>query len=377
MIIKSIMEIPLTLTVILLGAILSQGVFAASLLIIHPNNRKSNLYLGFLLIAFSLWLLDDFFNAAFIYQQNPDFYFLPIYFSFAFGPLIYLYTRSLTESDFVFTKSQLLHFIPVGMQTLLYIGLQGQDYSYRRWFWQEIHFPYTYNIEFVGSLISLVIYLFLSLIVVRKYQVWIKNQFSEISKINLNWLKLIFGVLTFICFVWIIDTLLRFVWQYYPMHDFSAISMGISVLVLAGGALLQSSLGKTRIETTKIKDKKIEKEVEIDPQLLDKIQSKMEENKYFLNPSLTLNVFANDLNESSRKVSSHINHGIGKTFIDFVNEYRVNEFKSKIDEGKLAHLTLTGIAFECGFNSKATFNRVFKNISGQSPSSYLKETQSK
>ncbi|MDF1697941.1 MAG: helix-turn-helix domain-containing protein [Saprospiraceae bacterium] len=371
------MEIPLTLTVILLGAILSQGVFAASLLIIHPNNRKSNLYLGFLLIAFSLWLLDDFFNAAFIYQQNPDFYFLPIYFSFAFGPLIYLYTRSLTESDFVFTKSQLLHFIPVGMQTLLYIGLQGQDYSYRRWFWQEIHFPYTYNIEFVGSLISLVIYLFLSLIVVRKYQVWIKNQFSEISKINLNWLKLIFGVLTFICFVWIIDTLLRFVWQYYPMHDFSAISMGISVLVLAGGALLQSSLGKTRIETTKIKDKKIEKEVEIDPQLLDKIQSKMEENKYFLNPSLTLNVFANDLNESSRKVSSHINHGIGKTFIDFVNEYRVNEFKSKIDEGKLAHLTLTGIAFECGFNSKATFNRVFKNISGQSPSSYLKETQSK
>ena len=369
------LEIPLTITVILIGSIIAQGVFATTLLLIPSENRKSNLYLGLLLCTFSLWLLDDFFNAAMIYQQNPDFYFLPIYFSFAFGPLIYLYTRSISDSNFDFTRAHLLHFIPVASQTLLYIFLQSKDYDYRRWFWQEIHLPYTYNIEFVGSLISLIIYLFMSIILVKKYQTWIINQFSEISKISLNWLKLILGILTIICFLWIVDTLLRIVWQYYPMHDFSTIAMGISILILAGGALMQTNLGETGFGNSNISNKKSEKGLEIDQFLLNKIKMEMEKNSYFLDPNLTLKVFANHLNESQRRVSYHINHGLGKTFIDFVNEYRVKKFKKQIVEDRSNHLTLTGIAFECGFNSKATFNRVFKNISGQSPSSYKKETQ--
>lgn len=368
-------EIPLTITVILIGAIIAQGVFASILLLIHPENSTSNRYLGLLLFAFSLWLLDDFFNAAMIYQQNPNFYFLPIYFSFAFGPLIYLYTKSITESSFVFTKTQILHFIPVALQAILYIFLQFKDYSFRRRFWQEIHLPYTYNVEFVGSLISIIIYLILSILVVKKYQAWIRNQFSEISKINLNWLKLILGVLTFICFLWIVDTLLRIVWQYYPMHDLSAISMGLSILILAGGALLQASLGKIGFDKTNRKD--LGENLELDQFLLDKIKLEMQKNRYFLNPRLTLKIFANNLNESARKVSYHINHGFGKTFIDFVNEYRVNEFKKLIQEGNLTHLKLTGIAFECGFNSKATFNRVFKKTTGQNPSSFQKVAQSK
>jgi len=372
-----VIKIPLTIPVILIGAIIAQGSFAAALLLIQKNNRISNRYLGLLLFSFSLWLLDDFFNAATIYQQNPNFYFLPIYFSFAFGPLIYLYTRSITESDFKLTKDQILHFIPVALQTLLYVFLQCEDYSFRRWFWQEIHFPFTYNIEFIGSLLSFIIYLVLSILKVRAYQTWIKNQFSEVSKINLNWLKLILAVLTLVCSLWIVDTLLRTIWEYYPKHDFSAIAMGASILVLAMGALLQPNLEKTGFDNTKGDRKSNEPDLAIEPLLLDKIQFEMKENNHFLNPNLTLKIFAESLKEPPRKVSHHINHGLGKTFIDFVNEYRVDEFKKQITQEKLAHLTLTGIALECGFNSKSTFNRVFKKISGQSPSSFQKMVQSK
>ncbi len=370
-------QIPLTIAVILIGAIIAQGSFAAILLFIHRDNLMSNRYLGLLLLSFSLWLLDDFFNAATIYQQNPNFYFLPIYFSFAFGPLIYLYTRSITESEFKLTKSQAFHFIPVALQGLLYIFLQCQDYSFRRWFWQEVHFPFTYNIEFIGSLLSLIIYLVLSIARVREYQTWIKNQFSEVSKISLNWLKLTLGLLTLVCSLWILDTLLRTVWEYYPKHDFSAIAMGLSILVLAAGALLQVNLGKTGITKTKVRKGNAEQDFAIDQLLLDKITSEMQKKKLFLNPNLTLKIFAESLNEPPRKISHHINHGLGKTFIDFVNEYRVGEFKHQVKEAKLAHLTLTGIALECGFNSKSTFNRVFKKITGQSPSSFQKTTQHK
>ncbi len=371
------LEIPLTITVILIGAIIAQGSFAAILLLMHRDNPRSNPYLGLLLLAFSLWLLDDFFNAAKIYQQNPNFYFLPIYFSFAFGPLIYFYTKSITDSKFIFTKKLLVHFIPVALQLMLYVFLQCKDYSFRRWFWQEVHLPYTYNIEFIGSMLSLLVYLLLSITRVKEYQVWINNQFSEISKISLHWLKLILGVLMLVCSLWILDTLLRIGWQYYPSYDLSAISMGFSILVLAAGALLQSNIGKTGLDKTKTNQRNAEMDVGIDPLLLDKIKAEMKENKYFLNPNLSLKIFADHLGESPRKISHHINHGLGKSFIDFVNEYRVNACKRHIETGALSHLTLTGIAFECGFNSKATFNRVFKKMAGQSPSNYQKMHQNR
>ena len=372
-----VIEVPLTSSVVLIGAIISQGCFAAVLLLLSQNNFKSNRYLGLLLLTFSLWLLDDFFNAAMIYQQNPNFYFLPIYYSLAFGPLIYLYTLSITQTDFKFSKKQVWHFIPVLIQVLLYVFLQCKDYRFRRWFWENIHFPYTYNIEFIGSLLSLIIYLFFSLQLVKQYQQWINNQYSEVSKINLNWLKLVQGVLIIICCLWLIDTILRLVWQYYPTSDFSATFMGFSILVLAGGALLQTNLKKVGFEGNKKGKHSADITVAIDPLLLDKIKSDMQENKYFLNPNLSLSVFAKKLGEPSRKISLHLNQGLKKSFIDFVNEYRVQEFKKNIREGKLPHLTLIGIAFESGFNSKSSFNRVFKKMSGESPSAFQKRTQNR
>ena len=59
-------------------------------------------------------------------------------------------------------------------------------------------------------------------------------------------------------------------------------------------------------------------------------------------------------------------------FNDFINEYRVKAFKTAVENGKQQKLSLLGIAYECGFNSKATFNRVFKKFAHSSPSDYLK-----
>lgn len=368
--------IPLNTSVVLVGAVIAQGFFAAFLLLIQQNNLKANRYLGLLLLTFSLWLCDTFFNISTIYQQNPNFYFLPVYFSFAFGPLVYFYTRAITDSRFTFGFIEMGHFVPVLVQASLYIFLQMRDYEFRRWFWLEVHRPFTYNLEFNLSLISLIIYMILSIRLILRYQNWINNHFSEVSQISLNWLKTVLSLMIVMSLLWLADILVREIWQYYADQRFSAVAMGVSILALAAGGLMQANIRPSGFSSAS-PDKSQPAEVSIDTNLLEKIRTEMYEGKHFLNPDLTLESFSRQLNTPQRLISAQINQGLGVPFIDFVNEYRVEKVKKHIQNQDLPHLTLLGIALESGFNSKSTFNRVFKKITGKSPSEFQKLSQNK
>lgn len=73
---------------------------------------------------------------------------------------------------------------------------------------------------------------------------------------------------------------------------------------------------------------------------------------------------------AEREISAAINQGLDKNFYAFVNEFRVEEVKTRLVDTKYGHLTILSIAFEAGFNSKATFNRIFKAYTGISPKAY-------
>jgi AraC-like DNA-binding protein len=74
-------------------------------------------------------------------------------------------------------------------------------------------------------------------------------------------------------------------------------------------------------------------------------------------------------------VSKMINQGFGQNFNDFINQFRIEAVKEKLQKGEHLQQTLLGIAFDCGFNSKATFNRSFKKITGQSPKEWIEKNQ--
>ena len=97
----------------------------------------------------------------------------------------------------------------------------------------------------------------------------------------------------------------------------------------------------------------------------------MDVDKAFLNPELNLSDLAKQADMTRAQLSEVINSGFNKNFNDFVNGYRVEAFKTSLKEGKHKQLSLLGVAFECGFNSKATFNRVFKKLTTYSPTQYL------
>ncbi|MBN1791468.1 MAG: AraC family transcriptional regulator [Bacteroidales bacterium] len=86
---------------------------------------------------------------------------------------------------------------------------------------------------------------------------------------------------------------------------------------------------------------------------------------------LTLNTLAVELNISVNHLSQIINQYQGKNFYDFVNEYRVEEFKTRVASPKNQHLSILAIAFDSGFNSKSSFNLVFKNHTGMTPSQFM------
>lgn len=98
----------------------------------------------------------------------------------------------------------------------------------------------------------------------------------------------------------------------------------------------------------------------------------MEEKKIYLDESLNIESLASLINLHSKYLSYIINKKTGKPFNDFINEYRIQHFISLIEDNEHERQTLLSLAYESGFASKSSFNRIFKNIKGFSPSDYIK-----
>jgi AraC-like DNA-binding protein len=321
----------------------------------------------------ALWLADDFMRIGNIYRQKPSLYFMPIFYSFSFGPLIYFYVRSLTNHNFSFKRLHLLHFVPVTLQALLYFSITFSNYEFKRWYWLNVHQPYTYRIEFDGTWVSLTIYLILSFRLMQKYQVWVADNFSETSKIRLSWLKAILGILLVLCVEWFIEILERDLRGIYFDYDYTVEILGIIALVLGIAGWRQSNLTEANYDSGELDaEKQLRANFTPDPELLKKLSDTITAEKLYLNPTLTLVEFSKALKMSPKIVSRHINSGFGQSFNDFVNAYRVEEVKLRLKSADLDRLTILGIAMECGFNSKTTFNRIFKEMTGMAPTEFIR-----
>jgi AraC-like DNA-binding protein len=97
----------------------------------------------------------------------------------------------------------------------------------------------------------------------------------------------------------------------------------------------------------------------------------MTHHKPYTNPNLTIHELASSLKMTPHLLSRVINEGFGKNFFDFVNQYRVDELKHRMNDPHARHQTLLSMAFDVGFNSKTAFNRAFKKLTQQTPKEYF------
>jgi AraC-like DNA-binding protein len=113
------------------------------------------------------------------------------------------------------------------------------------------------------------------------------------------------------------------------------------------------------------------------PKEAEKILSIMKSQKPYLNPDLDLTGLS-ELANMNLKVTSHlINHDLKTNFYEFVNKFRVEEFKYLVQGKDSDKFSLLGLAFECGFNSKSTFNHIFKKFTGQTPKEFYLQCKNK
>ncbi|GAB3288983.1 helix-turn-helix domain-containing protein [Hymenobacter tenuis] len=382
------MHIPFTPLVVGLLAVVAQAIFAAGLLWVAPANRLPNRFLSLLMLSLALWLLDGFFRVAGVYSQNAEWYFLPIYYSFAFGPLLYFYVRSLTNHAFQWQPRHWWHFAPVLVQAALYGWLWMQPYSTRLWFWQHVHQPYTYRVEFVGTWLSLAVYLVLSLRLLRQYQRWLPNNFSEVSVLRLRWLRVLLVAVGVVSVQWLAEVVLREFFGLYYQYDYSTEMLGGMLFLIGVVGLRQADMQAVNFvpDASELplpngapalaSDLDLEEDRSAlglpappaaDADVLARIRYALEQERLYLNPTLTLAELSAHTGLAPRLISFTVNAGFGQSFNEVVNRYRVEEVKRRLATPDVQRLTLLGIAFESGFNSKTTFNRIFKQFTGVAP----------
>jgi len=109
--------------------------------------------------------------------------------------------------------------------------------------------------------------------------------------------------------------------------------------------------------------------------VLETIGKGMQEENWFQNPSLSLRELAEKVNISSNKLSWLLNERIGQNFNEYINRFRLENFKENALNPANSHLTLLGLAYESGFSSKSVFHAFFKKIEGMTPKAWLRSNQ--
>lgn len=223
----------------------------------------------------------------------------------------------------------------------------------------------TFAIAFSG-----IFYVGWSALLLRKHRSNIRDQFSDLEKINLNWLRILtygMGGIWFLVIFFANDALV-----------FSGVVIFIFLIAFFG--IRQADIFAHNEPVTEEKEQKEKYQKsglteETAAVLHQQLTRLMTEDSLYTKSDLSISDLASQLGVHPNYLSQVINEKEGKNFYDFVNTYRLEQFKRLIAVPKNRQLTLLSLAFDCGFNSKSSFNRFFKKATGQTPSEYFETLQ--
>lgn len=234
-----------------------------------------------------------------------------------------------------------------------------------------------------------IVYILLSLKLLKRIQKACENHYSSLEKTNLNWFGvLVFGLLTII----ILDSIFSVYELFSPVYSWNigtiiAFTFIVLYSILGYKGMFQSKIllpdflatepeSGTAVTFLESDSKKVYtgrldglSSTEID-KLVQKLHIILEQKKPYLSDSLSLTELADEMGINNKELSELLNKHLNTSFYNLINTYRVNEFKDKIKLSDNKKYTLIGLAYECGFPSKASFNRVFKKQTGMAPSKY-------
>ena len=377
--------------ILLLAA--AQGFFL-TVLIFHKHRQLfANRFLGSLILIYSIILLHLFWGELNVRVTHPLVVEMIIGIGFLMGPLHFLYATFLVHRNRRFSKKHWLHFLPFLCYECICLVAFTSGNNFPFIIESKLVWPAPLGVLLYNWLVifQILIYMVLTVVLLNRYAAGIRNVFSSIEKVKLDWLTKI-TYLPF-CFagVFIIENiLLLFKINFSNFFTLTSTLLAVYVYVLGYLGLLksqvlasdaftdsffQSSESKSVISvlSQQQKTEKYEKSGlthERAKQYLQNLLDLVKQEKPYKESSLTLNQLAERLSISPHNLSEVINTQLEQNFFDFINYYRVKEVQEKLADPNHSHIKILAIAFDAGFNSKTSFNTIFKKFTHQTPSEY-------
>ncbi|ASB47705.1 helix-turn-helix domain-containing protein [Alkalitalea saponilacus] len=371
-------------TILIIGVV--QGIFLALLIL---TKKKKNISDYLLSLNFLIFATTTFLSFMELYNRQNG-YPYPAFLNssptmiFLHGPAIWFYVKSLTTKNFKFSKIDILHLIPFFIVSILLFSghfLYPVETRIEIDINQSFKERLIYPVVIAGIAVSSLSYIFIAIWRVKKYKDEIKSYFSEISGIGLDWLKfLLYSAVVLYAFNSLTYTL-DYIWQLMPysfMQSLAHAMASLFVLTLAFFGLRQENVFISMPVKMNLDKRQQSPSLNMstnskDSTFINDLLHYMQQNKPHLDQCITIAGLSGQLNTSPEYLSSILNVQLNKSFFDFINHYRIKEFKQKCKDPQNKDYTLISIALDCGFSSKATFNRVFKNMTGYTPSQYLQQ----
>jgi AraC-like DNA-binding protein len=292
---------------------------------------------------------------------------------FLYPPLIYLYVQASTRADFSFAR-QGLHFVPFLGCVFYFLPFYMLPRAEKLALLQASSASALMGQPVLSLLVILfeLFYIVLVLLTLRRHARLIRNSHSNIEKVSFHWMRnLIFAFMVITALAVLSEPL------GWPLVDQSILPASITVFVFVLGYYgIRQPQVFTDSSNHQKKYQKSGLTRERSQLYLKKLLAFMERENPHRDPNLTLQDLAARLAMSPNHLSQLLNEQLGQTFFDFINGYRVADFKRKLASPQNRHLTLLGIAYEAGFNSKSTFNSAFKKHVGLTPSEYRRSQMS-
>ncbi|MBN2038524.1 MAG: helix-turn-helix transcriptional regulator [Spirochaetes bacterium] len=361
--------------------VVAQTSLLVFILFVMKRNKKANVFFGLFIAILSL----NYFS-MFLHGNEFD---LPALIITIFslpgisiiGVLIYLYTLNMTGTAGKFRLKDLAHFV-------IYIVLLGV--SFIGWYLSKGNpdkflFAKNFFLLLMGvGLTNSLVYIIISFLNLRKYNNNLEKYFSDIDRYDMSWLKKLTALSLLFFIIWNAEFWILY-FELIARKPFGLLlNMGLLLIIIFSSAYYLinkpdiTSETKEMLDELEVEKEKSEKEKyakqNIDDimkkEYLGRIRKYMDTEKPYLNENVTIKDLASGMDIPSHHLSIVINDVLNMNFYTFINEYRIKEAIKILNDPENTDANILSIAYRSGFNSKSTFNSVFKKITHKTPSEY-------